>query len=235
MRLSDKGKKRLIELEGYRGNAYLDQAGVWTIGYGFTKGVKEGDFMNRAAADKRLDEELVAYEMAVGSVAKAPTQGQFDAMVILAWNIGIAGFKKSTVVKAHNRGDFAAAAQAFSLWNKVKGKVNAGLVKRRAAEAQMYLEGVVESGSSRASVPDVPQVVDAEKPLLKSTQVNAGAITAVVSAAGAAAQVSQSFATVRDSLGDLLPYAALAAAIIAIGTGLYVVWERYQQRKAGVA
>ncbi len=108
---------------------------------------------------------MVVYGEAVyQAVHGVCTQPEFDALCSLTWNIGIAGMKKSSVVRLHNAGDKAAAARAFGLWNKSRGKVLPGLVRRRSAEAALYLAGSTE----------MPQAVDVEKPMVKSTTIIAG-------------------------------------------------------------
>lgn len=141
MRLSSDGRARLKQLEGFRATAYQPVPNDrWTIGYGFTKGVKPGDTITLAEADARLIEELRPYEQAVrDGCTVLPNQNQFDAMVLLCFNIGTGGFARSTVLREHNAGNAQAAAQAFALWNKAGGKVYAGLVKRRAQESDLYL------------------------------------------------------------------------------------------------
>ena len=92
-------------------------------------------------AEARLITELLGYEQAVLSgCTLEPNQNQLDAMCSLAWNIGIAGLLRSTVLKCHNRGDAQSASRAFGLWNKAGGREWAGLTRRRAAEAALYLE-----------------------------------------------------------------------------------------------
>ena len=104
MRLSLPSRERLKRLEGFRANAYIPVPGDRvTIGYGFTDGVRPGDKMTRAEADARLIEELRPYEMAVWQgCTREPNQNEFDAMVLLCFNIGPAGFRRSTVLRAHN-------------------------------------------------------------------------------------------------------------------------------------
>ena len=108
----------------------------WTIGYGFIEGVRPGDTMTQAQADNLLARKLVPYCQAVLQACTIkPNENQFAALVVCAWNIGIRGISTSSIIKAHNRGDFAAAARAFCLWNKSRGAVVPGLVTRRAREA----------------------------------------------------------------------------------------------------
>lgn len=225
MKTSTRAKLRLRELEGFKVRAYRCSAGVWTFGYGFTRGVKEGDTITRVEADLRLDRELEEYEQAVWEATGGNvTQNEFDAMILLTWNIGIAGFRRSTVLKAHNRGDKTAAARAFGLWNKAGGKVVNGLVRRRAMEAAWYLES-----DSTQAFDDMPQRVDEPKALTSSTTVIAGGTAAAATVAQIAEQVSvvkYSFAR----LGDWLVPVLLVVTLLAVG---WVIYERYANRDRG--
>lgn len=140
MNLSQNGIALIKRFEGCKLIAYQDIVGVWTIGYGFTKGVKPGDYMSQEACDSRLLTEVRQYEASVlQACTVAPNQNQFDALVCFAWNIGITGMSCSSVIKYHNKKDIINAAKSFSMWNKAGGKVVQGLVNRRAAEAALYL------------------------------------------------------------------------------------------------
>lgn len=216
--------------EGFRAAAYVPvKDDKLTIGYGFTAGVKAGDTMTRAEADARFIEELAKYEYAVERAThERCTQSQFDALVSLAYNIGIGALQKSTVLKAHNREDFAAAARAFALYNKSGGKVYPGLVKRRAAEAAMYLE------SSGEDLPqDMPQTVDSEP---RFTQSSIGKGSIIAGSTATVATVAETLNTVNmvkdttHSLGDWMVPLLLVVVVIAIG---YIAWERIQIRKGG--
>lgn len=121
---------------------------VPTIGWGTTKGVRMGMVWTQAQADAAFAADLAEFGAKVaGMLGTAPTtQGQYDAMVSLAYNIGmgdpvrnIPGFLTSTVLRKHKAGDYVGAADAFAMWNKQAGKVLNGLTKRRAAERAMYL------------------------------------------------------------------------------------------------
>ena len=234
MKTSSRGIKLLTDFEGFRGEAYRDIVGVLTIGYGFTDGVKLGDKMTRAQADYRLQNDLRSYESSVEQAAGRCTQNQFDALVCFAWNVGIAGMRGSSVIKAHRRGDYEAAARAFGLWNKAGGKVVSGLVRRRSAEAALYLEPMPDDVSDGAA-PDMPQAVDAERPMSASNIVKAGGATAAVSALSLAGQVAQQIHDIKEALGDWLPYAILGLAVAGIGFGLWTVYERWKQRTEGRA
>lgn len=127
------------QFEGLRLKAYRCPAGVLTIGYGSTGShVREGQIITEAQADALLRSDLRRFEDCVAKEAPAATENQFSAMVALAFNIGTAAFRDSTVLRKHRAGDYAGAADAFAMWTKAGGRELAGLVRRRAAEAQLY-------------------------------------------------------------------------------------------------
>lgn len=139
MNISKQGIDLIKRFEGCELKAYKDIVGVWTIGFGFTKGVKPGDTMTMAECERRLTDELREYEAGVlNACAVYPTQNQFDALVSFAWNVGIGGMANSSVIRNHNKKDTLNAMKSFALWNKAGGKVVQGLVNRRAAEAALY-------------------------------------------------------------------------------------------------
>jgi lysozyme len=114
---------------------------VPTIGWGSTgPDIHLGMTWTQQQADSRFGFDLARFGNAVAAtIGAAPTkQAEFDALVSLAYNIGMGNFAKSTVLRKHKSGDHDAASAAFAMWNKQKGKVLNGLTRRRAAEARMY-------------------------------------------------------------------------------------------------
>lgn len=118
-----------------------------TLGWGSTgPDIRMGMTWTQAQADARFSADLARFSAGVqADIGAAPTtQGQFDALVSLAYNIGLANFAKSSVLTNHKAAHYQTAALAFSLWNKQRNKrtgqleVLNGLTARRAAEAQMY-------------------------------------------------------------------------------------------------
>jgi lysozyme len=232
VKTSPKGIALITEFEGFRSKAYQDVVGVWTIGYGFTLGVQPGDTITKEQAKRRLARELESYEAAVmRACTNEPNQNEFDALVCFAFNVGASGMAKSSVIKAHNRGDHQAAARAFQLWNKAGGVVYAGLTRRRAAEAALYLTPMPDDVSDPVEGPalDMPQRVDSESSLSRSPIVAGSGIAA---GATAAAEVARSVSDVREALGDWLPWVLVAVAVGAAG---WVMWQRYLQRSQGWA
>ena len=238
MKTSNRGRALLIEFEGFRASAYIPVPGDRpTIGYGFTKGVTMGQHMTRAQADARLTTELVEYERAVAlACTRAPNQNEFDAMVCLCWNIGQAGFAKSTVVRAHNRGDSQAAARAFGLWNKSGGVVYAGLTRRRAAESALYLDPA-HAGAEYAEH-NMPQSIDAETPMTASPINRASVVAGVTTGAATVTQILNAIsetgeASTRAMAGNSSLLIVLGVvAVLSVG---YAIWNRVAQRRGGWA
>lgn len=140
MKISDRGIDLVKSFEGLRLKAYLCPAKVWTIGYGSTgPHVRAGMVISEAEAEELLREDLSRFEDGVSDLAEPCTQGQFDAVVSFAFNVGLEALRKSTLLKMHKAGTFGAAAQQFLRWNKAGGKVLAGLTRRREAEKELYL------------------------------------------------------------------------------------------------
>ena len=141
MNLGYNGTKILKFFEGCRLTAYQDSVGVWTIGYGHTKGVYDGMTITQEEAEQMLLTELEEYEGYVEKYVTVPlTQNQFDALVVWVYNLGPTNFRRSTLLKELNSGNYTAAGKEITRWNKAGGKVLAGLVKRREAEAELFNE-----------------------------------------------------------------------------------------------
>ncbi|EPG39520.1 lysozyme [Acinetobacter colistiniresistens] len=146
MKASTVGINLITSFEDLRLNAYDDSVGVWTIGYGTTVypdgvKVKKGDVCTLDQAKAYFAHDLNRFETAVNSaLTVVMNQNQFDALVSLAYNIGEKAFKTSTLVELLNANKFTAAADQFLVWNKGDGKVMKGLVRRRAAERELFLK-----------------------------------------------------------------------------------------------
>ncbi len=139
--------------EGCRLSAYPDPgsgAEPWTIGWGATgPDIHAGMVWTQAQADARLAQDLdrLAAQM-TQACGSAPTgDHHFGAMCSLAYNIGFGNFLGSSVLRFHHAGEHQQAAAAFGLWNKGGGRVLPGLVRRRAAEAALYLTPDVATGA----------------------------------------------------------------------------------------
>ncbi|HWJ70938.1 MAG TPA: lysozyme [Sphingobium sp.] len=140
-RIGPAGIALIKQHEGCRLSAYPDPgtgSAPWTIGYGSTTGVSPGMTITQAQADARLTVDLARFEAAVRTLCPVATQGQFDALVSLAFNIGEAALRDSTLRRLHVAGDHAGAAAQFQRWRFAAGRELPGLVRRRAAEQALY-------------------------------------------------------------------------------------------------
>ena len=140
-RISDIGLKKLKEFEGLRKEAYYDAAGVPTIGYGHTKGVRMGDVISEYWAEMFLKADLYDVEKQVDSLGLDLNQPQFDALVSFAFNLGFYKLKTSTLLKTiREGGSMRAIKKEFKRWVYAGGKKLRGLERRREWEARRFFE-----------------------------------------------------------------------------------------------
>lgn len=142
MKISNVGIDLICSFEGLRLKAYDDGVGVWTIGYGTTMingtKVKKGDTCTLEQAKSYMANDLKKFESAVNQVKVPLNQNQYDALVSLAYNIGVSAFLNSTLFKKLNAKDYKGAAAQFDRWNRAGGKVMRGLTNRRAKERKLF-------------------------------------------------------------------------------------------------
>ena len=139
MKIGNKGLEIIKHFEGCELEAYKCPAGVWTIGYGHTKGVEEGDVWSESHAEHMLEVELEEYENYVNTAVEVPlSQNQFDALVSWVYNLGPTNFNSSTMLKVLNAEDYSEVGNQMLRWNKAGGKVLEGLTRRRQAEADLF-------------------------------------------------------------------------------------------------
>src|SRR5574343_546614 len=130
----------LKQFEGCKLKAYKCPAGIWTIGFGSTRGVKEGDVITQEQADALLLEEAQEYldeALRLSPRLRSATPGQQAAIASFVYNCGAGNYKKSTLKRNVDAGDFNEAKHSIKMWNKANGKVLKGLVTRRQAEADL--------------------------------------------------------------------------------------------------
>lgn len=143
MKISAAGIELLKQFEGCRLTAYQDSVGVWTIGFGTTAGVKEGQTISQVKAEEYLRFDLAIFEKAVTESLKVPVnQNQFDALVSFTYNVGVSAFRSSTLLNLINeKTDKKVVAAEFSKWVKAGNQTLPGLVSRRKAESELFLKG----------------------------------------------------------------------------------------------
>ena len=133
--------QQLMVMEGHSLEAYKDEAGVPTIGYGHTKGVRMGDRISEQWAVELLKMDIQEVEEQVKALHVARTEGQLDALVSFAFNLGISRLRDSTLLKLIRKGGRKnAIRQEFKRWVYAGGKKLRGLEIRREWEAKRFFE-----------------------------------------------------------------------------------------------
>lgn len=214
--------------EGLRLEAYECAGGKWTIGYGTTTGVQPGMKISKAQAEEMLRGDLAMFDQGVRVACPKSTDRQHAAMVSLAYNIGLGAFRKSSVARNHNKGNYAAAGQAFALWNKAGGKVLAGLVARRAAEAELYLSSI----PAGEAVPEPPRAqAEGEKPLATSKTVIGSTLGGASMAGVGLTEIAEQVKEADGVLAMLTPYLPVVSNVliivgmIGVAIALYARWK----------
>lgn len=143
MKTSERGIELIKAFEGLRLRSYQDSVGVWTIGYGHTRGVRQDMRITPQQAEEYLITDLSNTETFVmrNLDGEHVNQCQFDALVSFTFNLGPGNLAKSTLLKKVKADpDDATIAGEFEKWCRAGGKYLKGLHRRRKAEAQLYFE-----------------------------------------------------------------------------------------------
>lgn len=211
------GLDHIKQWEGLRTNAYKDVAGIWTIGYGHTAfagkpAPKAGMTISALEAENILMQDLEQFAQAVEKLVKVPlNDNQYASLVSFTYNVGIGAFKKSTLLKKLNNGDYDSVPLELLKWVNAGGKRVQGLVNRRAAESGLWVKGAFVS-----SARDTSQTKQ-EKAFLKP-EVLAPFIGAASGLTG--------FATGHGPF----QWALAIVMVIAAGTGVYFFISRLKEQ-----
>lgn len=140
MKISDRGLELVKEFEGFASRVYDDVGGKPTIGYGHL--IRHGEsfgILSESEATELLCRDMEAAEATVTDAVEVPlTQGQFDSLCSLVFNIGSTAFLRSTLLRKLNAGDYVGALAEFPKWSKVGQNQVAGLLRRRVAEQVLF-------------------------------------------------------------------------------------------------
>lgn len=208
--------------------------GMLTIGYGHTGSVKIGDYISEGQALSLLRKDLRTAERGVQRLVRVGlTQSQFDALVSFVFNVGEPQFSKSTLLRKINaKAPVHEIRTQFGRWVYDNGKVLAGLVKRRSAEASMFAGEVVTHGAIepmyRSSNITAAPLVEEDKSAAKSKDVWAlGGVTGLGSVS-VISQLKEAFETARESFYDFAPLYALTGAVVA-GLAAWLLYKRLRE------
>ena len=151
MRCNEAGLSLIREFEGLRLTAYRCPAGVWTIGYGHTQGVKDGDTTTEEAAERLMLQDVGEVERRLPRLVTVPLNtNQFSALCAFLFNVGCDKFRGTTSQAILNRGHYLEFADRLLIWNKANGKELSGLTRRRKAERDLFLMPVIAGGKDFA-------------------------------------------------------------------------------------
>lgn len=196
--IDEAGRDLIKHFEACRLAAYRDAAGVWTIGWGSTRGVTPGLTLTQAEADRRFEEDLAPVETAVASLVRVPlTDGQFAALVSFVFNCGAGTLRTSTLLRLLNGGDYACVPAELRRFRFAHGKPLKGLAVRRAAEAALWLG----HAPIKAAKPDSPETPG---PRLPSSAPANPPTTERTSSMGALTTISSIFSLV-ETFGPMIP------------------------------
>lgn len=220
MNITENGLRLIKKFEGYRAQAYRDSVGVWTIGYGHTSQagpprVKPGMVVTRKEAEKLLTRDIEQFAAQIRPLIKVPlADNQFSALLSFAYNVGPTAFARSSVLKAVNAGRFDQVPHRLSLWVNAGGHTLKGLIRRRAAEGELFL-------SDRKRENDIeprPHAPMPGKPAYKSTTNLAALLSAI------AGLVSALPAALRGTSGA---YVFVILGTIIVAACAWIIRERW--------
>ena len=137
--MTDKGLDFIKRMEGCQLIAYQDGGGTWTIGYGHTRGVKEGDEISPYVANSLFQTDILGFEIQLNRLIRVDLEpNQYNALLSFIYNLGATNLRDSTLLQYVNEGKFELVPDEFRKWNKINGEVSLGLTRRRELEATMF-------------------------------------------------------------------------------------------------
>lgn len=235
MKMTPQGLELIKSFEGLSLRAYLCPANRMTIGYGHTNAagppkVTIGMKITKEEAEAILLRDLKKYEDAVRKAVKVDlNDSQFSALVSFCYNVGPSAFNKSSVLEVVNKKRFDLVPTRLALWNKGDGRVLPGLVRRRAAEADLFV-----SQDNDEKVHFSTEVTPSKgKPLKQSKTAYAAIAVGAASVVSTTADVSTNLNTIKDNVGPTVFFGGILAVVL-IGLG-YIIYDRYvKSRDDGV-
>lgn len=238
-KINAEGLRLIKQWEGKELVAYQDPVGIWTIGYGHTDEagppkVTPGLRITDAEADEILKRDLGQYEAAVAQAVRVElSDNQFAALVSFTYNVGVGNFRKSTLLKKLNAGNYDAVPGELAKWNKAGGKTLRGLSNRRAAEAGLWARGeyVASQYIEPKPKPAVAKSTEGKGAIATGTGMAGTAATDVI--ADLARTGAEQISPLTEAL-DIAKYVFLALTIAGIAFTIYGVWKR-SRSDAGLA
>lgn len=227
MRTSPTGVGLIKRHEGLALRAYPDPVGVWTNGYGHTRGVHPDQLIDEVQAERWLREDLLEVERVINAAVRVPlTQAQFDALA--SWQFNTGGLLGSTLLKRLNAGRYDLVDDEMLRWvygtkDGVKVKLP-GLIRRRAEEASLWIQGTRPRAVASNLEAGVVAVAPSPLPLSRSRTMQGAALA---SAGVAAQEVSNSLAPASEASD----WIRVLCALVMVAGVVLVVWGRLRERE----
>ena len=240
MKMSQEGINKLLKpFEGCKLVSYRCPAGIWTIGIGHTSAAGLPDVMaglkiTEDQANSILKADLVKFESYVNAMVKVPlSQNQYDVLVDVAYNIGPAALKNSTLLKRVNAKEFDKVPDELLKWTKGGGKILPGLVRRRHAEIAWWNESLADDDQEPRITPDVVP----SKTMAKSKQGNAAIVSGTLGALGAAKEIAAQAQDASDTATQIIGLAhntnfLIMSVVVALGAAIWY-WRSQNMEKNG--
>lgn len=240
MKVSAGGRRQLTAREGRRLKAYKDSKGIWTIGVGHTAAAGAphpvpGMVITAEQCDQILARDLTDVENAViASLHRPVNQGQFDAICSLVFNIGIGGWRRSTVLKRINAGRYKEAGEAFLMWNKPPEIMN-----RRRSERKQFLTATAAKlavdDESRDNSITVADLRNAGSRTVEGTdEVRAGVVGTAVSSVTAVGAVASQIGEATSSVADVASHVSTVTTTVSTSQ-MMVGWLQHNWHWIAIA
>jgi lysozyme len=244
LQTSPRALRFIKDHEGYREVAYQCASGVWTIGYGHTSDarypVKRGMKITRSTAEAMFKHDVAEAEAMIDSVVKVPLNGnQYGALVSLIFNIGNGAFKRSSLLRWLNKGDFNRASREFSKWNKSRGKELPGLIRRRAEEKALFMtpaelgDKVVRQPPIKGATEETRDARDAKGAVEGRGPTHDGSFFAVVAATLSA--IMGTMLEFAQKAGEVLTSPKTLALFLIVIVLSFVAWRIYTRNRDDAA
>lgn len=218
---------------------------------GLRKAMKIWGPITRETADEWFAEDIARFSKGVARLVKVQLNtNQMGALVSLAYNIGLAGFRRSTVLRRVNKAQFADAARAFHMWNKARNAagelvVMRGLVRRRAAEAELFMtpayfvEPIINTPKPRPALPYMPETdldrseepVEGDDRSLTASRTVIG--STIAGGASAAIPVVEEVTHAITPLAAYSEYIYIALTVLGVAGALLAIYARVSDRNKG--
>ena len=237
MKMTQEGLDLIKRFEGFRDHWYKCPAGVWTCCYGHTEAAGPPKYepnrkFTKDEGERILRNDLKKYEDAVKKMVKVDlNDSQYSALVSFCYNVGPGNLQKSSVLKAVNSKQFDLVPARLALWNKGGGKVLKGLIDRREAESNLFMDNVPDERVYFST-----EVTPSQgKPPVASTTNIAATAGAIAAGTGVAREITMNVSDTVQVFGIDVKWLLVAVGVVGVIAAAWIIKERiWKSRQEGV-